>query len=90
MVSDVVLVAHVVGGFSGPEHAGETHGLDVRPTDIRGLHAKADARNRDYAVDVAANSVAFDQEALGWALMHTQDDLGAKDMSPAIVEEAPG
>ena len=89
-MSDIVLVTHVVGGFSGPERDGETHRLDLRRTDIRVLQTKADARKLDYAVDVPADSVAFDQEALGWALMHTQDDLGAKVIAPAIVEEAPG
>lgn len=89
-MSDVVLVTHVVGGFSGPEHAGETHRLYPRPTDIRVLHTKADARNLDYAIELPADSIAFDQEALGWALKHMQDNPGAKAVAPAIAEEAPG
>ncbi len=89
-MSDVVLVAHVVGGFSGPEHAGEAHRLDVRPTDIRVLHTEADARDGDHAIELPADSVAFDQKALGWALKHMQDNPGAKVVAPAMIGEASG
>jgi nicotinamidase/pyrazinamidase len=47
-------------------------------TDICVLHTAADARNRDYAVEVPADCVAtFDQEAHQWALGHLQRILGA-------------
>ncbi len=59
-------------------------------TDICVLHTVADARTRDYAVEVPADCVAtFDQDAHRWALKHIQDILGAKVVASAIVEEAP-
>jgi len=43
------------------------------------MHTVADARNRDYSVEVPADCVAtFDQEAHHYALQHMQKILGAK------------
>ena len=48
-------------------------------TDICVLHTVADARNRDYPVEVPVNCVAsFDAEAHRWALRHMEKVLGAK------------
>ena len=48
-------------------------------TDICVLHTVADARNRDYRVEVPAGCVAtFDQEAHAFALKHIEKVLGAK------------
>ena len=48
-------------------------------TDICVLHTTADARNRDYQVEVPTNCVAtFDPGAHTWALGHLQKILGAK------------
>ena len=48
-------------------------------TDICVLHTVADARNRDYQVEVRVDSVAsFDLEAHSWALDHMEHILGAK------------
>jgi len=48
-------------------------------TDICVLHTVADARNRDYPVEVPVNCVAsFDKEAHQWALKHMEKVLGAK------------
>lgn len=53
-------------------------------TDICVLHTTADARNRDYPVEVAADCVAtFDPDAHAWALRHIQKILGAKVVSSA-------
>ena len=42
-------------------------------TDICVLHTVADARNRDYAIEVPANCVAsFDRDAHIWALKHME------------------
>lgn len=47
-------------------------------TDICVLHTVADARNRDYCVEVPINCVAsFDDEAHRWALRHMEKVLGA-------------
>jgi len=47
-------------------------------TDICVLHTTADARNRDYAVEVPSDCVAsFNPEAHAWALSHLKDILGA-------------
>ena len=47
-------------------------------TDICVLHTAADARNRDYRVEVPADCVAsFDAEAHRWALKHIREILGA-------------
>ena len=47
-------------------------------TDICVLHTTADARNRDYAVEVPAAAVAsFDEDAHAWALRHMETILGA-------------
>ena len=48
-------------------------------TDICVLHTVADARNRDYPVEVYTDCVAsFDQEAHRFALKHMEKILGAK------------
>jgi nicotinamidase/pyrazinamidase len=48
-------------------------------TDICVMHTVADARNRNYAVEVPVDCVAsFDIEANQWALRHMSDILGAK------------
>lgn len=58
-------------------------------TDICVLHTVADARNRDYPVEVPADCVAtFDQQAHRWALKHMREILGAKVVASAIAEEA--
>ena len=57
-------------------------------TDICVLHTVADARNRDYTVEVVSNAVAtFDQEAHVWALQHMERILGAKMVIVDSVEE---
>lgn len=46
-------------------------------TDICVLHTSADARNRDYVVDLALDAVAsFDKKAHQWALNHMEKILG--------------
>ena len=53
-------------------------------TDICVLHTTADARNRDYPVEVPTDCVAtFDPQAHIWALGHLQKILGAKVVEPA-------
>ena len=48
-------------------------------TDICVLHTTADARNRDYPVEVPSDAVAtFDPNAHVWALQHMERILGAK------------
>ena len=48
-------------------------------TDICVMHTTADARNRDYQVDVPTDCVAtFDPEAHEYALQHMEKILGAK------------
>ena len=48
-------------------------------TDICVLHTVADARNRDYEVEVPVDCVAsFDEEAHRFALKHMEKTLGAK------------
>ena len=48
-------------------------------TDICVLHTAADARNRDYPVEVPTDCVAtFDPDAHRWALQHIEKILGAK------------
>ena len=48
-------------------------------TDICVMHTAADARNRDYAVEVPVDCVAsFDDEAHRWALKHMERVLGVK------------
>ena len=48
-------------------------------TDICVMHTAADARNRDYPVEVATDCVAtFDPEAHRYALQHMEKILGAK------------
>ncbi len=47
-------------------------------TDICVLHTTADARNRDYTVEVPTGAVAsFDEDAHAWALRHMENILGA-------------
>jgi nicotinamidase-related amidase len=51
-------------------------------TDICVLHTVADARNRDYPVEVYADCVAsFDEEAHTFALKHMEKILGARVVS---------
>jgi nicotinamidase-related amidase len=53
-------------------------------TDICVLHTTADARNRDYPVEVRADCVAsFDEEAHRFALRHLEKVLGATVVPPA-------
>ena len=48
-------------------------------TDICVLHTVADARNRDYIVEVHVNAVStFDMDAHKWALRHMEKILGAQ------------
>ena len=48
-------------------------------TDICVLHTTADARNRDYTVEVPSDAVAtFDPNAHVWALQHMERILGTK------------
>ena len=48
-------------------------------TDICVLHTAADARNRDYPVEVPTDCVAsFDPEAHRWALQHIEKILGCR------------
>jgi nicotinamidase/pyrazinamidase len=43
------------------------------------MHTVADARNRDYPVEVPVDCVAsFDEEAHKWALRHMEKILGAR------------
>ena len=52
-------------------------------TDICVMHSVADARNRDYEVEVPAQCVAsFDEEAHLWALGHMEHVLGATVVRP--------
>ncbi len=54
-------------------------------TDICVMHTVADARNRDYYVEVPTNCVAsFNPEAHGFALEHMADILGAKVITPSF------
>ncbi|MBI2855461.1 MAG: cysteine hydrolase [Chloroflexi bacterium] len=51
-------------------------------TDICVLHTTADARNRDYVVEVPTDAVAtFDADAHRWALQHMERILGARLVS---------
>jgi nicotinamidase-related amidase len=53
-------------------------------TDICVMHTVADARNRDYTVEVPADCVAtFDPEAHRFALGHMEKILGAKVVAPS-------
>ena len=53
-------------------------------TDICVMHTAADARNRDYAVDIPTDCVAsFDADAHRYALDHMEKILGAKLIDPA-------
>ena len=52
-------------------------------TDICVMHTTADARNRDYGVDVPIDCVAsFDPDAHRYALDHMEKILGAKLIGP--------
>ena len=56
-------------------------------TDICVMHTAADARNRDYAVDVPTDCVAsFDPDAHRYALDHMEKILGARLVEPARAE----
>ena len=53
-------------------------------TDICVLHTAADARNRDYTVEVPTDCVAsFDPDAHRWALGHLEKVLGARLVTAA-------
>ena len=53
-------------------------------TDICVMHTAADARNRDYAVEVPTDCVAsFDKDAHRYALDHMEKILGARLIDPA-------
>ena len=57
-------------------------------TDICVMHTAADARNRDYAVEVPADCVAtFDPKAHEDALRHMEKILGAKVLSVPVRSE---
>ena len=57
-------------------------------TDICVMHSVADARNRDYLVEVPANCVAsFDERAHEFALEHMEKVLGANITSSEIGEK---
>jgi nicotinamidase-related amidase len=54
-------------------------------TDICVLHSAADARNRDYIVEVPVDSVGtFDEEAHAYALQHMERILGVRLVQPAL------
>ena len=54
-------------------------------TDICVMHTAADARNRDYPVEIPVDCVAsFDEEAHRYALDHAQKILGVKLTDPAV------
>ena len=56
-------------------------------TDICVMHTAADARNRDYGVDVPTDCVAsFDADAHRYALDHMEKILGARLVQPARAE----
>lgn len=58
-------------------------------TDICVLHSVADARNRDYEVEVATDCVAsFDAAAHEFALKHIKEILGARLVTAAGGEDA--
>ena len=60
-------------------------------TDICVLHTAADARNRDYVVEVPADCVAsFDPEAHRWGLKHMEEILGATVVRQAAGETTKG
>ena len=53
-------------------------------TDICVMHTAAEARNRDYVVEVPVDCVAsFDPDAHAYALAHMEKILGVKLVSPA-------
>ncbi len=53
-------------------------------TNICVMHTAADARNRDYAVEIPVDCVAsFDEEAHRYALEHARNILGVKLTEPA-------
>ena len=55
-------------------------------TNICVLHTVADARNRDYKVEIPIDSVAdFDIDNHNWALRHMEDILGAKVIGVPVV-----
>ncbi len=57
-------------------------------TDICVMHTAADARNRDYTVEVPVDCVAtFDGDAHKAALKHMETILGARLIEPAVAGE---
>ena len=49
------------------------------------MHTAADARNRDYPVEIPVDCVAsFDEEAHRYALDHARNILGVKLTDPAV------
>ncbi len=58
-------------------------------TDICVLHTAAEARYRDYAVEVPSDCVAtFDAEAHRWALKHIESILGARVVGTPLEQQA--
>jgi len=59
-------------------------------TDICVMHTTADARNRDYQVEIPVDCVAsFDEKAHQFALEHMENILGAKLTTPRTSQIAP-
>ena len=81
-----VLPKNRYSGFFGTDLADQLEAISVDKiivcgvcTDICVLHTTADARNRDYQVEVPTDCVAsFDDDAHAWALKHMERILGAK------------
>ncbi len=81
-----VLPKNRYSGFFGTNLADQLESMEVEKiivcgvcTDICVLHTTADARNRDYQVEVPTDCVAsFDGDAHQWALRHMERILGAK------------
>jgi len=84
--ADEVIPKTRFSGFYGTNLGERLHELNPEKvivvgdcTDICVMHTVADARNRDYPVEVPADCVAtFDQEAHRYALQHIEKILGAK------------
>ena len=81
-----VLPKNRYSGFFGTDLADQLESMNVEKiivcgvcTDICVLHTTADARNRDYQVEVPTDCVAsFDGDAHRWALKHMDKILGAR------------
>ncbi len=55
-------------------------------TDICVMHSAADARNRDYIVEIPVDSVGtFDEEVHAYALQHMERILGVRLVQPAAL-----